>query len=170
MATYASSLQAVHRPSAPAPYLVSNTIDIAVENTNNAAALAANDILQIFTIPTDTLIMAAGYEVEALLTGESNDTTFNLGITTASTGGIAADVDEFVAAMDTDAMAVGSYATMIPGVFPNLTGSTATTMDLELQAAGTAPTGGKIRVWMVLMNIDNPGSYDANEVDRDRLA
>ena len=118
MATYASSLQAVHRPSAPAPYLVSNTIDIAVENTENAAALAANDILQIFTIPTDTLIMAAGYEVEALLTGESNDTTFNLGITTASTGGIAADVDEFVAAMDTDAMAVGAYATMIPGVFP----------------------------------------------------
>ena len=47
MATYSSSLQAVHRPSAPAPYLVSNTIDIAVENTNNAAALAANDILQI---------------------------------------------------------------------------------------------------------------------------
>jgi len=43
-------------------------------------------------------------------------------------------------------------------------------MDLELQAAGTAPTGGKIRVWMVLMNIDNPGSYDANEVDRDQLA
>ena len=28
MATYSSSLQAVHRPSAPAPYLVSNTIDI----------------------------------------------------------------------------------------------------------------------------------------------
>mgnify|MGYP001335914984 CR=1 FL=1 len=83
---------------------------------------------------------------------------------------IAVDIDEFVAAMDTDAMAVGSYATMIPGVFPNLTGSTATTMDLELQAAGTAPTGGKIRVWMVLMNIDNPGSYDANEVDRDQLA
>ena len=158
MATYSSSLQAVHRPSAPAPYLVSNTIDIAVENTNNAAALAANDILKIFTIPADTLIMAAGYEVEALLTGESNDTTFNLGITTASTGGIAADVDEFVAAMDTDAMAVGSYAT------------TATTMDLELQAASTAPTGGKIRVWMVLMNIDNPGSYDADEVDRDQLA
>jgi len=59
MATYASSLQAVHRPSAPAPYLISNTIDIAVENTNNAAALAANDILQIFTIPTDTLLMSS---------------------------------------------------------------------------------------------------------------
>ena len=59
--------------------------------------------------------MALGYEVEALLTGENlNDTTFNLGITYASTGGIGADVDEFVAAMDTDAMAVGAYATMIP--------------------------------------------------------
>jgi len=170
MATYASSLQAVHRPSAPGCYLISNTIDIAVENTINAAALAANDILKIFTLPKDTLIMAAGFEVEALLTGESNDTTFNLGITAASTGGIAADVDEFVAAMDTDAMAVGSYATMIPGVYPNIVGSTTTTLDLELQAAGTAPTGGKMRVWAVLMNIDNPGSYDANEVDRDFLA
>lgn len=170
MATYSSSLQAVHRPSAPGCYLVSNTIDVAVENTNNAAALAANDILNIFTLPKDTLIMAAGFEVEALLTGESNDTTFNLGITSASTGGIAADVDEFVAAMDTDAMAVGSYATMIPGVYPNVVGSTTTTLDLELQAAGTAPTGGKLRVWAVLMNIDNPGSYDANEVDRDLLA
>ena len=88
MATYSSSLQPVHRPSAPAPYLISNTINIATENTNNAAALAANDILQVFTLPKDTLIMAAGFEVEAVLTGESNDTTFNLGITTASTGGI----------------------------------------------------------------------------------
>jgi hypothetical protein len=168
MATYDSSLQAVHRPSAPAPYLVSNTINIATENTNNAAALAANDILEIFTIPANTLIMASGYEVEALLTGESNDTTFNLGITSASTGGIAADVDEFVAAMDTDAMAVGAYATMIPGVFPAVVAGSTT--DLELQAAGTAPTGGKIRVWAVLMNIDNPGDLAANEVDRDQLA
>ena len=69
MATYSSSLQAVHRPSAPGCYLISNTIDIAVENTNNAAALAADDILKIFTLPKDTLIMAAGFEVEALLTG-----------------------------------------------------------------------------------------------------
>ena len=169
MATYNSSLQAVHRPSAPAPYLVSNTIDIAVENATNAAALAANDILEIFTIPANTLIMASGYEVEALLTGESNDTTFNLGITSASTGGIAADVDEFVAAMDTDAMAVGAYATMIPSVFPAVVAGS-TTIDLELQAAGTAPTGGKIRVWAVLMNIDNPGDLSADEVDRDQLA
>ena len=113
--------------------------------------------------------MACGYEVEALLTGESNDTTFNLGITDASTGGIAADIDEFVAAMDTDAMAVGAYATMIPGVFPNVVGA-ATTIDLELQAASTAPTGGKIRVWAVLMNIDNHGVLTPDEVDRDQLA
>ena len=168
MATYTTSLQAVHRPSAPAPYLVSNTIDIAVENAAHTA-IAANDILKVFTIPANTLLMAVGYEVEALLTGESNDTTFNLGITSASTGGIAADVDEFVAAMDTDAMAVGAYATMIPSVFPNVVGA-ATTIDLELQAASTAPTGGKIRVWAVLMNIDNPGDLSADEVDRDQLA
>ena len=166
MATYSSSLQPVHRPSAPAPYLISNTINIATENTNNAAALAANDILQVFTLPKDTLIMAAGFEVEAVLTGESNDTTFNLGITTASTGGIAADVDAF----DTDAAAAGAYATMIPGVFPNVLGSAATTLDLELEAATTAPTGGKLRVWAVLMNIDNPGSYDAAAATRDTLA
>ena len=45
MATYTTSLQAVHRPSAPAPYLVSNTIDIAVENAAHTA-IAANDILK----------------------------------------------------------------------------------------------------------------------------
>ena len=49
MATYTTSLQAVHRPSAPAPYLVSNTIDIAVENAAHTA-IAANDILKVFTI------------------------------------------------------------------------------------------------------------------------
>lgn len=168
MATYTTSLQAVHRPSAPAPYLVSNTIDIAVENAAHTA-IAANDIMKVFTIPANTLLMAAGYEVEALLTGESNDTTFNLGITDASTGGIAADVDEFVAAMDTDAMAVGAYATMIPSVFPAVIAGS-TTIDLELEAASTAPTGGKIRVWAVLMNIDNPGDLSADEVDRDQLA
>lgn len=168
MATYTTSLQAVHRPSAPAPYLVSNTIDIAVENAAHTA-IAANDIMKVFTIPANTLLMAAGYEIEALLTGESNDTTFNLGITDASTGGIAADVDEFVAAMDTDAMAVGAYATMIPSVFPAVIAGS-TTIDLELEAATTAPTGGKIRVWAVLMNIDNPGDLSADEVDRDQLA
>jgi len=168
MATYTTSLQAVHRPSAPAPYLVSNTIDIAVENAAHTA-IAANDIMKVFTIPANTLLMAAGYEIEALLTGESNDTTFNLGITDASTGGIAADVDEFVAAMDTDAMAVGAYATMIPSVFPAVIAGS-TTIDLELEAASTAPTGGKIRVWAVLMNIDNPGDLSADEVDRDQLA
>ena len=66
-------------------------------------------------------------------------------------------------------MAVGAYATMIPGVFPNVVAAS-TTIDLELQAASTAPTGGKIRVWAVLMNIDNPGDLSADEVDRDQLA
>ena len=168
MATYTTSLQAVRRPTSPAPYLVSNTIDIAVENAAHTA-IAADDIMKVFTVPANTLIMAAGYEIEALLTGESNDTTFNLGITDASTGGIGADVDEFVAAMDTDAMAVGAYATMIPGVFPNVVAAS-TTIDLELQAATTAPTGGKIRVWAVLMNIDNHGVLTPDEVDRDQLA
>tara|TARA_R110000851_G_scaffold13414_1_gene45886 strand:+ start:122 stop:649 length:528 start_codon:yes stop_codon:yes gene_type:complete len=175
MATYSASLQAVHKPSAPGPYIVENIIDIAVENAANAAALAANDVLEIFTVPANTLILAAGIEQIVALVGESNDTTWNLGLVGASTGGSAADVDLFAAVWDGDAAVAGYYSTPVAANLPAVVAGS-TTIDLELQAAGTAPTAGSIRVWAVMMDIDGRGApatgarYDANEVDRDLLA
>jgi hypothetical protein len=47
-------------------------------------------------------------------------------------------------------------------------GATADTIDLTIQAATTAPTSGKLRVWAVLVSVD--GRIAADEVDRDQLA
>jgi hypothetical protein len=51
----------------------------------------------------------------------------------------------------------------VPVVF-----GSADTIDLEIDAATTAPTGGVLRVWAVMMDID--GRIAAESVDRDTLA
>jgi hypothetical protein len=44
----------------------------------------------------------------------------------------------------------------------------ADTIDLEIDAATTAPTAGVVRVWAILMDVD--ARKTAAEVDRDLLA
>src|SRR5210317_74332 len=44
---------------------------------------------------------------------------------------------------------------------------TADNLDVTIAAATTAPTGGEVRVWAVLMDIDDSGSMVADEVSRD---
>jgi len=98
-------------------------------------------------------------EVITALGGESADTRLLLGVT----GG---DVDAFVASWDATAATAGDYApaaATVPVVF-----ASADTIDIEIDAATTAPTGGVLRAWAVMMDID--GRYGAAEVDRDTLA
>jgi hypothetical protein len=146
------------------PYLISNSIDLSKHTT-----LAVNDTMKVFTIPANTLILCCSLEFEALTAGEGTDTTWNLGVVTASTGGVAADVDAFVATIDGDAAVVGTYGIPIAANLPTLT-SAATTIDLELQAASNPPETGIIRVWAVIMDIDNYSVPTAADAARDLLA
>lgn len=143
------------------PYLVDTTVDFAAAATAKGSALAAADIIEAISVPVNTVIVNAGIEVITVLGGESNDTTFDLGVT-------GVDVDVFVDGFDADAAAAGAYAQNPAAYQPVVIGSTADTIDLLIATATTAPTSGVVRVWAVLMNVD--GRITADEVDRDQLA
>lgn len=147
------------RTAGSVPYLVDMTIDFAAAAAAKESALAAADIIECINVPANTVVLTAGLEVVTALAGESADTRLLLGVT----GG---DVDAFVASWDATAAAAGAYApaaATVPVVF-----GSADTIDLEIDAATTAPTGGVLRVWAVMMDID--GRIAAESVDRDTLA
>ena len=77
------------------PYLLSAELDFSQAVTDKGTALAANDVIPGLTIPANTLIMCAGFEVTEAHAGTSTDTDFDFGIT----GG---DLDNFVDGFDFD--------------------------------------------------------------------
>lgn len=149
------------RTAGSVPYLVDKVIDFAVAATAKGSALAATDVIECISVPANTVILNAGIEITTLLGGESNDTTFDLGVT-------GVDADVFVDGFDADAAAAGAYAQNAAAFQPVVIGATADTIDLLIATATTAPTSGAARVWAVLMNVD--GRIAADEVDRDQLA
>jgi len=148
------------RTAGAVPYLVDVTIDFAAAATAKGSALAAADVIECINVPANTLILNAGLEVITVLGGESNDTTFDLGVTTT-------EPDNFVDGFDADAAAAGAYAQNAAAYQPLVIG-TADTIDLLIATATTAPTSGEVRVWAVLMNID--GRPARASVDREQLA
>ena len=142
------------------PYFIENTIDFAAAATAKGSALAAADVIECISVPANTLILNAGFEVITAAGGESADNAWDLGVT-------GVDADVFVDGFDGDAAAAGAYA-QNAAAFQPVVISTADTIDLLIQAATTAPTSGVLRVWAVLMDID--GRKAAAEVDRDVLA
>jgi hypothetical protein len=149
------------RTAGSVPYLVDKVIDFAAAATAKGSALAATDVIECISVPANTVILNAGIEITTLLGGESNDTTFDLGVT-------GVDADVFVDGFDADAAAAGAYAQNAAAFQPVVIGATADTIDLLIATATTAPTSGAARVWAVLMNVD--GRIAADEVDRDQLA
>jgi hypothetical protein len=149
------------RTAGSVPYLVDVVVDFAAAATSKGDVLAAADVIECITVPTNTCILNAGFEVITAAGGESSDTTYDLGVT-----GIDADV--FVDGFDGDAAAAGAYAQNPAAFQPVVIGATADTIDLLIATATTAPTSGKLRVWAVLMNVD--GRIAADAVDRDQLA
>jgi hypothetical protein len=148
------------RTAGSVPYLVEKTIDFAAAATAKGSALAAADVIECVSVPANTVILNAGFEVITVAGGESSDTTYDLG-----TG---VDADNFVDGFDGDAAAAGAYAQNAAAFQPIVVGSTADTIDLTIATATTAPTSGSLRVWAVLMNVD--GRITAADVDRDQLA
>ena len=149
------------RTAGSVPYLVDFNLNFATAVTANGGALAAADVIECIRVPANTVILNAGIEITTVLGGESNDTTFDLGVT-------GVDADVFVDGFDADAAAAGAYAQNAAAFQPVVIGATADTIDLLIATATTAPTSGVARVWAVLMNVD--GRIAADEVDRDQLA
>ena len=140
------------------PYYVQNTINMATAAAEKGTALAANDIFEAISIPANTLVLQAGYQVTTVMDGSAAGCTMHLGF--SDTHGA---VDTFVTAFDIDAAAAGDYA--LPTDDSNILVETADTLDLELQAATTGPVSGVIRVFAVLT-----GDQVPSEAARDALA
>jgi len=100
MATITSLLLPAHGSSqrGRAPYMVQKTIDL----TAQAIDCSSGDVVQCLTIPANTRVMSAGFQVvESATQNTGTDATAALG---------AADADEFAAAFDIDGAADGAYA------------------------------------------------------------
>ena len=159
MATITSLLLPAHGSSqrGRAPYMVQKTIDL----TAQAIGCSAGDVVQCITIPANTRVIHAGFQVvESATQNTGTDATATLG---------AADADEFVAAFDIDGAADAAYA---PSATPaaDVTLATADTLDLTFAGSGATFTAGKIRVYAWMVDVSDQGDYSADEVDRDALA
>ena len=159
MATITSLLLPAHGSSqrGRAPYMVQKTIDL----TAQAISCTAGDVVQCITIPANTRVIHAGFQVV-------ESATMNTGTNATATLG-AADADEFVAAFDIDGAADAAYA---PSATPaaDVTLATADTLDLTFAGSGATFTAGKIRVYAWMLDVSDQGDYSADEVDRDSLA
>jgi hypothetical protein len=142
------------------PYFKEVLVDFAAAATAKGSALVATDVIEAISVPANTMILNAGFEIITVAGGESNDNTLDLG-----TG---VDADVFVDGFDLDAAAAGAYAQNAAAFQPLVVGGTADTIDLTIVTATTAPTSGVVRVFAVLMDID--ARKVAAEVDRDTLA
>ena len=149
------------RTAGSVPYVVDKVIDFAAAATAKGSALAAADVIECLSVPANTVILNAGFEVITVAGGESADNAWDLGVT-------GVDADNFVDGFDGDAAAAGAYAQNAAAFQPIVIGATADTIDLLIQAATTAPTSGSLRVWAVLVSVDGRPTTDA--VDRDLLA
>jgi hypothetical protein len=140
------------------PYVVEKTIDFAVATTAKGSALAAADVIEAIDVPAQSVVLNAGYEVTAAITG---DVTIDLGVT-------GVDADVFVdGAVLAAATTVGTFAQNAAAYQPVVLGA-ADTVDLLISASTTAISAGKVRVWALVVDVsdkDAPG-----EADRDQLA
>ena len=129
-------------PRGRKPYIIQNTIDLAVATTSKGTALASADVYQCLNIPAESVILHAGMEVTEILTGTSSDTGYDLGIT----GG---DVDNFVDGFDADGAAAGALmmwdqsadSLLVRGASADAAGSSGR---IVLQTAQTAVADGDI--------------------------
>tara|TARA_R110002073_G_scaffold277027_1_gene440962 strand:- start:702 stop:1181 length:480 start_codon:yes stop_codon:yes gene_type:complete len=159
MATITSLLLPAHGSSqrGRSPYLIQKTIDL----TAQAIDCSSGDVVQCLTIPANTRVIHAGFQVV-------ESATMNTGTNATATLG-AADADEFVAAFDIDGAADAAYA---PSATPaaDVTLATADTLDLTFAGDGATFSAGKIRVYAWMVDVSDQGDSSPTEVARDALA
>tara|TARA_R110000782_G_scaffold1681_10_gene6491 strand:- start:5492 stop:5977 length:486 start_codon:yes stop_codon:yes gene_type:complete len=161
MATISTFVQAAGGKGNPGPkaYMVEREVNLVTEAPDPSAA----DVLQVLTVPADTMILSAGLEViEVAVQNTGTDATADVGTST--------DDDEWVAAFDIDGASVGDYAPVAAAATTQMDG-VANTLDLTFAGTGASFTAGKLRVFALLMDVGSSGSSKtADEVDRDTLA
>ena len=159
MATITATLANTHGSSSRGrqPYYVQQIVDLTANSIN-----PNGDVVQVLTVPANTKIIAAGFQV-------TSSATQNSGTDATAILGTAVDDNEYVAAFDIDGASDGAYA---PCATPagEVVITSADTLDLTLAGGGASFTAGKIRVYAVLQDVSDIGEMEADEVGRDQLA
>jgi hypothetical protein len=159
MATITATLANTHGSSSRGrqPYYVQQIVDLTANSIN-----PNGDVVQCITVPANTKIIAAGFQV-------TTSATQNTGTDATAILGTAVDDNEYVAAFDIDGASDGAYA---PCATPagEVVITSADTLDLTLAGGGASFTAGKIRVYAVLQDVSDIGEMEADEVARDQLA
>ncbi len=159
MATITATLANTHGSSSRGrqPYYVQQIVDLTANSIN-----PNGDVVQVLTVPANTKIIAAGFQV-------TTSATQNSGTDATAILGTAVDDNEYVAAFDIDGASDGAYA---PCATPagEVVITSADTLDLTLAGGGASFTAGKIRVYAVLQDVSDIGEMEADEVGRDQLA
>ena len=159
MATITATLANTHGSSSRGrqPYYVQQIVDLTANSIN-----PNGDVVQCLTVPANTKIIAAGFQV-------TSSATQNTGTDATAILGTAVDDNEYVAAFDIDGASDGAYA---PCATPagEVVITSADTLDLTLAGGGASFTAGKIRVYAVLQDVSDIGEMEADEVGRDQLA
>jgi len=158
MATITATLANTHGSSSRGrqPYYVQQIVDLTANSIN-----PNGDVVQVLTVPANTKIIAAGFQV-------TESATQNTGTDATAILGTAVDDNEYVAAFDIDGASDGAYA---PSVTPSaeVVLATADTLDLVFAGDGATFTAGKLRVYALLMDVSEQGSTSAAEVARDSI-
>lgn len=129
-----------HPANKRTPYLVESVLD------GSLATIADDDVVQMIQVPAETICLGAGMEVLTAVTGLT---------TPAWDLGHGNDPDEWT--NDADVSTAGHVTTgqvgngTAAGVWVTFT--TADTIDITANSASGTVTGGKVRVWAVLMDI-----------------
>lgn len=133
---------------APKAYVIERYIDLADAVTAKGSALAQADVIEVLEVPAGSLVLEAGFEVTSVMTGTSTDATVDFGIT----GG---DVDAFVDGFDLDGASAGAYSA-IPAatIGGKYLVTTQDTLDLLIVTQTGTITGGVLRCWALLANVD----------------
>ena len=159
MATITATLANTHGSSSRGrqPYYVQQIVDLTANSIN-----PNGDVVQCLTVPANTKIIAAGFQV-------TTSATQNTGTDATAILGTGADDNEYVSAFDIDGASDGAYAPSAT-VAADVVLTSADTLDLTLAGSGASFSAGKIRVYAVLQDVSDIGEMEADEVGRDQLA
>ena len=165
MATVSSvnGLQAGTHPSRgirSLPYVVENLVNFATATTTKGSALAASDVIQCISVPAQTAVLAAGYEVIATATG---DVLLSVGTTQLATAFVSSQAL-------TGSTAVGAYPTPSATAYPAVFGASAGTVDITISTSTTTLSAGTVRVWAILCDVQDRREGAGLSADRDQLA
>ncbi len=139
------------------PYYVQQIVDLTANSIN-----PNGDVVQCLTVPANTKIIAAGFQV-------TTSATMNTGTDATAALGTGADDNEYVTAFDIDGASDGAYAPSVT-VSADLVITSDDTLDLTLAGSGASFSAGEIRVYAVLQDVSDIGEMEADEVGRDQLA